>query len=197
MGDCLTVTSGTASTDQRSTDGMFEFAVSCAGGLPVRVIISTPPGSVPPHPETSSWMSPVLNPVPVLSLPPDPKNHGVFLSAAEQRFSTHINDELNALGEPLKSSVAADHCKRFVENSRFLLSNQAGIRWAIFGDELDGIALVAHSKVSKRQVTLEFATNGALIKIIQIDECMHRRERSCRIEHILQLENAVAWLNLP
>lgn len=196
MDDCLTVASSPADTNQRSTDGAFDFAMNCAGELLATVVTRAPLGRAPLHSETSDWIARTLSPVPVLSLPPVLEDHGVFLSAAEQQYRTQISEELHALGEPLKSSEAAEQCKHFAETGGLALSNQIGTRWAIFGDELDGIALVAHSQESKRQVTFEFAMQGSSIKIIQIDERMRRSEHSCRIEHARQLENAIAWLNL-
>lgn len=69
------------------------------------------------------------------------------------------------------------------------------VRWAVFEDEEDGVTLVVHSRKSKRQVSLEFAPYGASVNIIQIDESMHLSERKCGSDDVLQIGEAIAWLN--
>jgi hypothetical protein len=68
------------------------------------------------------------------------------------------------------------------------------VRWAVFGDDEDGIELVAHSRASMRQVSFEFPLDGDVIRVITIDEAMQRSERECRIEHERTLQEAIVWL---
>ena len=195
MDDCLTVASSPADTNQRSTDFNFDFRNYCAGEFYANPGFGSSSRRLP-HSEISDWIVRTYRAVTIPSLPPDIQNHSVFLSTAEQHYRMQIGEELQALGEPLSSSSAADRCQLFAETTGLALSIQPGTRWAIFGDELDGIALLAHSRENKRQVTFEFPVQGPSIKIIRIDEEMRRHEHSCRIEHVLQLENAIAWLSL-
>lgn len=69
------------------------------------------------------------------------------------------------------------------------------VRWAVFEDEEDGVTLVVHSRKSKRQVSLEFAPYGASVNIVQIDESMHLSEHKCCSDDVLQIGEAIAWLN--
>ena len=126
---------------------------------------------------------------------PDRTPHGVFLPGSESRFLLELFKELDALSESLRSSASARNCRRFATDFSVAFASHPSIRWAIFGDEEDGVTLVVHSRKSKRQVTFEFALNEPSINIIQIDEQMRRFERACRIDQVMQLGNAIAWLN--
>lgn len=125
----------------------------------------------------------------------DPRPHGIFLSGSESRFLSELFEELDALSESVRSSASARNCRRFGTDFGMAFATQPNIRWGIFGDEEDGVTLVVHSRKSKRQVTFEFALNEPSINIIQIDEQMRRSERACRIDLVLQLGNAIGWLN--
>jgi hypothetical protein len=141
------------------------------------------------------WVSMVFLPTQLRTLPPDPANApGVFLSNAEVRFLRQIRDDLGDLGVRMRQSSAAELCKKFTDGVGLELANKPGTRVAAFEDEQDMIALVAHCRPSKRQVSFEFHADGITIGIVSIDERMRRTEEECRIHQIEPIRGAIAWL---
>lgn len=128
------------------------------------------------------------------SVAPAPASGKMFLSEAQARFLTQIESDLDELPGPVRSSPAAELCRRFVAGVGLALASIANVRCAVFGDEEDGVELVAHSRASLRQVSLEFMPDENSINIISIDEEMRRFERACGIEKVRTLAEAIAWL---
>jgi hypothetical protein len=133
--------------------------------------------------------------VDVQSVAPAPQSNKMFLSEAEARFLTQIGSDLDELPEPVRSSPGAELCRRFAEGVGMALAFIPQVRCAVFGDEEDGVELVAHSRASMRQVSFEFGLGVDSINIISIDEEMRRFERACGIEKVRTLAEAIAWLN--
>ena len=75
------------------------------------------------------------------------------------------------------------------------LASVSRVRCVVFGDEEDGVELVAHSRATLRQVSFEFKSDGNTINIVSIDEEMRRFERACGIDKVRTLAEAIAWLN--
>lgn len=119
----------------------------------------------------------------------------LFLSSHDAEFLTQIREDLDKLPEAVRSSSGAALCRRFVEDVGMALASVPGARCAVFGDEEDGVELVAHSRASKRQVSFQFDLSVGSITVVRIDEEMRRSEDKCRIDHELQLAKAIEWLN--
>jgi len=132
--------------------------------------------------------------VDVQSAAPAPKSGKMFLSESEARFLAQIGSDLDELPEPVRSSPGAELCRRFAEGDGLALAFMPRVRCAVFGDEKDGVELVAHSGASKRQVSLEFALSGRSITVVQLDEKLRRSEHECGVHHVRQLANAIEWL---
>jgi len=132
---------------------------------------------------------------PISFIAGDPESGGLFLSETEARFLTQIGSDLDELPEPVRSSPGAELCRRFAEGVGMALAFIPRVRCAVFGDEEDGVELVAHSRASMRQVSFEFRPGENSINIISIDEEMRRFERACGIEKVRTLAEAIAWLN--
>lgn len=133
--------------------------------------------------------------VDVQSVAPAPESGEMFLSEAQARFLTQIDSDLDELPEPVRSTLGAELCLRFVAGDGLALASIPSVRCAVFGDDEDGVELVAHSRVSRRQVTFEFGLEESLINIVRIDERMHRSVQTCGIEKGLTLSEAIKWLN--
>ncbi len=119
----------------------------------------------------------------------------ISLSERETRFLTQVREDLGDLSEPVRLSASAKLCKLFTEDVGLKLARIPQARCAVFGDEEDGITLVAHSRASMRQVSFEFGDDEKTINIVSIDEQMHRFERGCGIDKTMTLAEAIAWLN--
>lgn len=126
---------------------------------------------------------------------PSPDVGRIFVSHSEAEFIAQMREDLDELPENLRSSLAAVSCRRFFEDVGLSLSRVPHLRCAIFGDEEDGIELIAHSRTSMRQVSFEFGKKVDTIAIIRIDEEMRRSEDQCRVDHVLQLGKAIEWLH--
>ena len=117
-----------------------------------------------------------------------------FLAAPQVQFLRQVEEDIAQLPLRVRSSNSAKLCLKFATNVGIALASARAVRWAVFGDEEDGITLVAHSRLTKRQVSFEFEAKTQIISIVSIDEQMRRFERACRIENERTLGNAVAWL---
>lgn len=118
-----------------------------------------------------------------------------FLSAQQAQFIRQLAEDIAQLPLIVRSSDSAKLCWEFISNIGIALASARDIRCAVFGDEEDGVTLVAHSSTTKRQVSFEFDANTPTITIVLIDEQMHTVERDCQIRHELTLGNAVSWLS--
>lgn len=129
-----------------------------------------------------------------LDVEPGPDSQKIFLSP-EEEFLTQMRSDLDELAQPVRSSPEAMLCRRFVEGVGKALAFIPHARCAVFGDEEDGVELVAHSRTSMRQVSFEFGNTDDTINIVSIDEEMRRFERACGIDKVRTLAEAIAWLN--
>lgn len=130
----------------------------------------------------------------VPTIPKDISTDELFLPQ-EDVFLHQFEEDLANIPTSVRESRAGVLCRRFAEGVGIALASICGVRCATFGDEEDGIALVAHSRLTKRQISFEFACDEDRITIIMIDEEMRRTEKECKIDHVLTLGNAIAWLN--
>ncbi|MEK7730534.1 MAG: hypothetical protein AAB363_01625 [Planctomycetota bacterium] len=181
------------------SDGCFQIVIGASGMVPPNwgelISTTTLPGfgasltdSSPAH-----WVA--KNFLDVDDGTPGHELGEVFVPAPHAQFIAQIRDDLNQLSASVRTSHSAELCRLFAEGVGIALANNPGARIAVFGDEEDGVTLVAHSRASKRQVSFEFGARGDTITIISIDEEMCRTERECHISHVLTLGNAIAWLN--
>ena len=200
--EMMTRTPNAAERQDLDSDDSFDVIMGYAGIAPARR--SSMPGSKPRGlVETLSdsspavWVSVTFPAVVALvsSVTSDPESGEIFLSEREAFFLTQILNDLAELSEPVRSSASAKLCKRFAEGVGLSLANIPQARCAVFGDEEDGVELVAHSRASMRQVSFEFGDDERTINIVSIDEQMRRDARECHINHVLTLAEAVAWLN--
>lgn len=86
------------------------------------------------------------------------------------------------------------NCRQFILSLGLMFVSNPNIRWAIFGDEEDGVVFVMHSQKSKRQIMLEFALYDNSVNIIQIDKRMKRSECEYCVDQTVQLKNAITWV---
>lgn len=195
-------TPNAAERQDQDSDDSFDVIMGYAGIAPVRP--SSMPGSRPrglvetlSDSSTAVWVSATFPAVVafVSSVTSDPEPGEFFLSERETFFLTQILNDLAELSEPVRSSASAKLCKRFAEGVGLNLANIPQARCAVFGDDEDGVELVAHSRASMRQVSFEFGENQRTINIVSIDEQMRRDARQCLINDVLTLGNAIAWLN--
>lgn len=189
-----------AEGDVQHGDLGFEFAKDSVGVPPTKHWSAPRPRRCPPaetvsDSNTDPWISMTFGYVGFLSVAPDPESREFFLSEREAFFLTQVLKDLAELSEPVRSSASAKLCKRFAEGVGLDLANIPQARCAVFGDEEDGVELVAHSRASMRQVSFEFGDDERTINIVSIDEQMRRDARQCLINHVLTLGNAIAWLN--
>jgi len=126
---------------------------------------------------------------------PSPDFGKMFPSDSEARFIGQMWRDLDELTESVRLSPVAELCRRFVEGVGTALALVPRVRCAVFGDEEDGVTLVAHSRDSMRQVSFEFKAEVNSINVVSIDEQMHRFERRCSIDKVKTLAEAIAWLN--
>lgn len=200
MDNLLTRTPNTSERLSQYSDESFEVVISPSGTAP------------PTHASGHVWMPPVFGATisdsnvadwvattfyhvrKVQEVELDPDSARIFLSPLEAQFLTQIRKDLAELSEPARSSPGAELCRRFTEGVGITLAFVPRARCAVFGDEEDGVELVAHSRASMRQVSFEFGDADDTINIVLIDEEMRRSESKCRINHVLQLKNAIAWL---
>jgi len=178
------------------------------------VVVIGPSGAAPPpQPSRRVWKSPAVGATvsdsnaadwvartfhyvgKAQDVEPDPDAGRIFLSPPEAQFLNQIRKDLDELSESLRSSPGAELCRRFAEGVGIALAFVAGARCAVFGDEEDGVELVAHSRASMRQVSFEFNPKDSSINIISIDEEIRRFERSCGIDKVRTLAEAIAWLS--
>ena len=118
-----------------------------------------------------------------------------FLSAEQAQFIRELAEDIAQLPLKVRSSDSAKLCWEFVSNVGIALAKARALRCAVFGDEEDGVTLVAHSSTTKRQVSFEFGEKTPTVTVVQIDQQMRRVELDCRIHHELTLGNAVSWLS--
>jgi hypothetical protein len=183
MDELLTTTPTLADRQVQCSDASFEIAFGPSGTMsPNRDLINS-----------ARWGVTVITPI--SSIAGDPESGGLFLSEAQARFLTQIGSDLDELPEPVRSSPGAELCRQFVAGDGLALASIPSVRCAVFGDEEDGVELVAHSRASLRQVSLEFKPDENSINIVSIDEEMRRFERACGIEKVRTLAEAIAWLN--
>lgn len=112
-------------------------------------------------------------------------------------FARLVQEDLDAMPAPVRSSHAAELCRRFAEGVGTALAHVPLTRCAVFLDGAAGITLVAHSRASLRQVSFEFRSGEDSIQIISIDEQMRGLERACEIDEVPTLSQAIAWLREP
>lgn len=118
----------------------------------------------------------------------------MFLTERDAQFLKRIQCDIDELNEPVRRSRGAEICRRFAETVGLALASLPQLRSAVFGDEEDGVELVAHSCASMRQVSFDFGLEGNSINIVSIDENMRRFERTCGLDKVLTLAEAIAWL---
>jgi len=182
MDELLATTPTLADRLVQYSDASFEIAFGPSGTMsPNRDLIYS-----------ARWGVSVIAPISFIA--GDPESGGLFLSLAEA-FIRQVREDLDKLPASVRSSYPAELCRRIAEVVGTALAYVPQARCAAFGDEEDGVTLVAHSRASKRQVSFEFGARGDTITIISIDEEMCRTERECRTSHVLTLGNAIAWLN--
>ncbi len=132
---------------------------------------------------------------PVSFVESDPESGRLFLSLDEAAFIRLVQKDLDDMPVSVRSSHPAELCRRFAEGVGMALAYVPLARCAVFGDEEDGVTLVAHSRASMRQVSFEFRPDQDSIHIISIDEEMRRYERPCGITKVQILSQVIAWLN--
>ena len=177
---------------------LFEFPGDCAG---VRVSEVTPKATAPKEAldETSSDF-PTDRRVEeifqdrVPSSSPGPDWSYPLLSPGEA-FLCQVHGDIEELSENVRASHEVQLCRQFAEGVGKQLAHIRLIRCAVFGDEEDGVELVAHSRASMRQVTFEFRPDENSINIVSIDEEMRRFEWTCAVDKVRTLAKAIAWLN--
>jgi len=159
--------------------------------------VPTPSGSIgtPSDCNTTLLVDIMFPSVIDMSMAPERESAEIFLSEEEGQFLEWVRNDLAELSEPVRSSPGAELCRRFAEGVGMALAFVPRARCAVFGDEEDGVELVAHSRASMRQVSFEFRPEDNSVKIVSIDEKMRRSERKCRIDHARTLAEAIAWLN--
>lgn len=189
-----------AERDVQHGDLGFEFPKDLAGMVPTKHRSAPRPrrcalAETLSDSSTAVWISVTFENVDFLSVGPDPESREFFLSEREA-FLTQMLIDLAELSEPVRSSASAKLCKRFAEGVGLNLANIPQARCAVFGDDDDGVELVAHSRASMRQVSFEFGDAEKTVNIISIDEHMRRFERACGIDQALTLAKAIEWLNL-
>lgn len=101
-----------------------------------------------------------------------------------------IRNEISQLLPSLSSAIR----QRLAEGFGPALAMEPSPRWAIFAEDEGSATLLAHSTISKRQVSFEIDANGIEITIVRIDEEMNRTESKCELDHLLQIRNAIEWL---
>lgn len=143
---------------------------------------------------TSTWTGVSFERVDGPSMTHDSPPTCLFLTEA-QAFILNVREDLDRLPPSIRSSHSAELCRQFATRLGNALAGRAGVRCAVFGDEEDGVMLVAHSRASLRQVSFEFGAEDSTVNIISIDETMRRSERACRLEHVRTLGEAIAWLS--
>ena len=146
-------------------------------------------------PEANRWIERKLT---YADFPPEAMDvgpSGMFLPEREAQFLHQMRLDIAQLNEAVRSSQEVAHCRRFVENVGLALARIPRVRCAVFGEEEDGVELVAHSRASMRQVSFEFRPESNSINIISIDENMRRFERGCEIDMVRTLAEAIGWLN--
>ncbi|MHC4696880.1 MAG: hypothetical protein ACYTFA_09070 [Planctomycetota bacterium] len=188
----------------QDSDDCFDVVIGPSGiGPGGGDFIPVPKELVPPVPLSAAtaadWVAATFldTAVFVPSVIDDSELGGMFLSRAEAEFVRQIRNDLDELSESIRSSHSVELCRQFVEGVSMALANDPEARCAVFGDEEDGVTLVAHSRASRRQVSFEFGLEGDSISIVSIDEEMRRSERACGIDKVRTLREAIAWLNPP
>ncbi len=199
MNEHITTLLNAAERHVQHSDEGWEFAKDVVGAAPLKQ-----PRILWPRPETlvvtlcdsnpGVWVTSTYRQVDAPSVAPDPESRDMFLSPP-QAFIRQIREDLDQLPGSVRSSQSAGLCRQFVEGVGMALANNPQARCAVFGDEEDGVTLVAHSRASMRQVSLEFGLEGNSINIVSIDEEMRRSERACGIDKVRTLGEAIAWLN--
>jgi len=186
-------------TGTQYSDQSFKLAPNWSGVAPVKCS-AVPPCRRNASVETLSVsdiadsVAKTFKNVDVQSVAPPPESGEMFLSEAEAQFLTKIGSDLDELPEPVRSSPGAELCRRFAAGDGLALAFIPRVRCAVFGDEEDGVELVAHSRASMRQVSFEFALSGRSITVVQIDEKLRRSKHECGVHHVRQLANAIEWL---
>ena len=200
MDELLTTTPNPADRQVQYSDESFEIAIGPSGTMPPNrdliykswwgVSVTALADS-----KEAAGVADTFCPIaPVSSVADDPDSGGLFLTAAEA-FIRQVQEDLDELPASVRSSHPAELCRRFVEGVGTALAYVPQARCAVFGDEEDGVELVAHSHASMRQVSFEFGLEESLINIVRIDERMHRSVQTCGIDKVRTLAEAIAWLN--
>ncbi len=201
MNELLTTTPNAADREVQFSDEYFEIAIGPSGIVspnrePIHNEARGEPVTTLTDSQEAAWVAETFRPtVCISSAAGDPESGGLFVSERVAAFLRQMRNDLAELREPVRSSPGAELCYRFTESVGMALAFVPQARCAVFGDEEDGVELVAHSRASKRQVSFEFPHEGDMIKIVSIDEDMRRSERKCRIDHARTLGEAIAWLN--
>lgn len=128
------------------------------------------------------------------TMTPPPESAGVFLSPSEAAFLQQIYEDLDGMPIAVRRSSGAQLCRRFAEGVGIGLARSHATRCAVFGDEEDGVTLLAHSRASSREVSFEFGIDEPAILIVSIDEDMRLSRRACGMDKVRTLAEAVAWL---
>lgn len=191
MSELFTITSVVAEKDVHQSDQNFEIDEDSVRTPPPRARASS---SAPSDSNTAVWLSMTLADGNPQSLARNPGWGDLFLSEPEA-FLMQVRIDIAELSEPVRRSPGVKLCLHFAKGVGLALAFVPEARVAVFGDEEDGVELLAHSRASMRQVCFEFATADNTINIISIDEEMQRFERSCGIEKVRTLAKAIAWLN--
>jgi hypothetical protein len=182
------------------SDAGFECARDYVGAAyPVQIFPPSSPQRIVVHTlsdsNASDWVTETFTRIDIPFLAPEQESPNIFLSDRDARFLAQIGEDLGELSESVRLSASGKLCKQFTDSIGLNLANIPQIRCAVFGDEEDGITLVAHSRASMRQVSFEFGDDENTINIVSIDEQMRRFERACGIDQTLTLVEAIAWLN--
>jgi hypothetical protein len=97
-----------------------------------------------------------------------------------------VESDLSSLSARV-SGCAAEACREIARAADPLISAARELHYAVFDDDGGGLALLAHSRLTKRQVTFEISPEGNLT-VISIDEALRRHEHA-----LGQIDAASVW----